>query len=300
MRLLRALCLEPFPVSRSELGRLAGLETKGAHLAANRLLREGVLRMVGRGLRQQVELEDRHPLIRPIQELFRAEQARIESVLEALRESARELAPQLMAAWIQGGFARGDDRPEEPLTMGVLAGSKNLSSVVRTMRNHIGTIEASQDITIEIVGYTQPDLATMKPREIPGLSDSLPLFGPPPLAFSPITEEHRALRNAIAHGDREKEQLLLLDTIVDRILRDPAKLRAAKEYVSKRLAVASEHERHELREWDTILNTMSGERLRRFLFDPGERAQRLRQTMPFLDILSPKEREEILHLVRPS
>jgi hypothetical protein len=60
VRILRALVDDPFPMTRSELGRMANLESKGAYLAANRLLGEGLLQLVGKGPRQQVELERKH------------------------------------------------------------------------------------------------------------------------------------------------------------------------------------------------------------------------------------------------
>lgn len=286
-------------MSKSELGRLALLEAKSAHIAADRLLREGILKTVGRGLRQQVELEYRHPLTRQIQELFRAEQARVESLLEDIRKAVRQLEPETIAVWIQGGFARGEDRPGEPLTIGVLAGSKVLSEMTRLLRDALNKIEGAWEVTIELVGLTHPDLATMKLADRRRLADALPLLGPPPRAFIDLPMEGgRKPRNVLTHGDREKEQLLLVERIVQRILRDPGKLSAARAYLAKRLESASEHERHELREWESILNTMSTARLQRFLLDPGERPSRLRQTMPFLEILSSKEREEILREVR--
>jgi hypothetical protein len=58
--------------------------------------------------------------------------------------------------------------------------------------------------------------------------------------------------------------------------------------------VASLAEQRELREWDRVLQTMSLARLRRFLTDRGERATRLRQTLPFLDALSSAERKALL------
>lgn len=299
VRVLRAICLEPFPMSKSELGRLAKLEAKSAHIAADRLLREGVLKTVGRGIRQQVDLESKHPLTRQIQELFRAEQTRVETLLEDVRKAVRKLEPEIMAAWIQGNFARGEDRPGEPLIIGILANSKVLGTMTRELRNVLSEIEAIWDSTIELVGYTHPDLMTMKSADRRRLSDAIPLLGPPPEAFIHHSEgENPRLRDVVMHGDREKEQLLFVETIIQRILRDPGKLRAAKEYISKRLESASEHERHELREWESILKTMSPSRLRRFLLDTGERARRLRQTMPFLEIISPKEREEILDRMR--
>jgi hypothetical protein len=60
------------------------------------------------------------------------------------------------------------------------------------------------------------------------------------------------------------------------------------------MAGASPQERHELDEWAHSLRTASPGRLRRLLVDPGERATRLRQTLPFLGILSPEERRTVM------
>jgi hypothetical protein len=38
-------------------------------------------------------------------------------------------------------------------------------------------------------------------------------------------------------------------------------------------------------EWRQILRTQSPTRIRKLLVDPGERATRLRQTLPFLDAI---------------
>jgi len=65
-------------------------------------------------------------------------------------------------------------------------------------------------------------------------------------------------------------------------------------HVARRLARATPPERRELREWDRVLETMSLAQLRRFLTDRSERATRLRQTLPFLDALSPAERKAVL------
>lgn len=299
VRLLRAVCLEPFPMNRTELGRVANLEAKGAHLAANRLLEEGLLRLVGKGKRQQVELNINHPLARDIHALFRAEQASVEGLIESLKRVARAQSSDLTAAWIQGPFAKGEDRPGEPIVLGVLGGSKTLSTVMKRLRKELSEVEASHDTTVELVGYTRPDLAVAKPAERRRLSDVLPLFGLPPSAFVPQDEdESYRLRNAVVHGDRDKEHLVLAHFIADRILHDPTRLRAAKDFLAKRLEEASEHERHALEEWAAILKDMSSARLGRFLIDKGERATRLRQTLPFLDILTPKDREELLHIAR--
>ena len=68
--------------------------------------------------------------------------------------------------------------------------------------------------------------------------------------------------------------------------------RAARTYISQRLASASPGERRELQEWDDVLRTMSIARLSRFLVDAGQRATRLRQTMPFFAVLTPEEKAD--------
>ena len=78
------------------------------------------------------------------------------------------------------------------------------------------------------------------------------------------------------------------------IKRDPTVVEEARRYLRNRLAHASTREVHDLREWDTILRTMSHPRLLKFLTDPGERATRLRQSMPFLGVLHEADRRKLL------
>jgi hypothetical protein len=300
VRLLRVLSRERHPLTRSELGRRAGLEEKGAHLAADRLLQDGILRRVGSGPRQQVELEQAHPLAAPIQDLFRAERERAEQIITGLKTAALRLSPALDAAWIEGPFALQEDLPGDPITTGLLARSATIENVLDTFSESVAALEAAQDVTIEVKGLTRADLAVAKPAEQNRLRNALVLFGPPPIAFTPSGKEYRAARNALAHGDRDHEQWVLTHEIAQRLISDPAILEAAKEFVAKRLEAASNQERHELREWKRILESMSPSRLQKFLLDTSERATRLRQTMPFLSVLTADEREEILAKVRSS
>jgi hypothetical protein len=293
IRLLRVACTEPFPMTRNALGKAAGLESKGAYLAANRLIAEGILRLEGRGVRQQVALEPRHPLARPLQELFWSESNRLDALLKTIREAAWGFREGIDAAWIEGAFARGEDRPAEALTVGVLADSNGIGAAERNMRKCLEEAETTADVTVEVVGYTRPDLATAKPAEIRRLEKTISIFGPPPLTYTSAASAQRTPK-AVLHGDRERAQAVLADEIAQRVLRDPARVEAARRYIQERLITASDQERHELLEWASILRSMSSTRLYHFLKDPGERASRLRQTLPFLDVISPKEREDIL------
>jgi hypothetical protein len=79
-----------------------------------------------------------------------------------------------------------------------------------------------------------------------------------------------------------------------KIKRDPGLIATAEAQVRRRVPKASPRERRELTEWIRILSTMSSARLQRFLVEDSERAVRLRQTLPMLNILSPAEREAVV------
>jgi hypothetical protein len=262
-------------------------------------MREGLLRLVGRGPRLQVELASDHPLARPIQELFLAEERRVETILRDLQQAAATLAPDVSSVWIQGGFATSEDKPGDPIVLGVLADSRRIAESVRELREKLRNIETTGDITIEIVGYSRPDLDAARASEIRRLSRVITIFGPPPLAH--LSRDHEYWRrHKVTHADRAKEQLLLAERIAERLTAEPFRLASARKYIARRLETASEGEKHALHEWELILRTMPVRRLKQFLTDPGERAERLRQTLPFLDFFSPEEREELLSIARRS
>lgn len=298
VRVLRVVSHDPHPMSRSELGRRAGLETKGAHLAANRLLKQGILKRVGTGTRQQVQLEQKHPLASALRSLFRAERDHSDRIIEGLRKAAHELSSVLDAAWIQGPFATEEDRPEDAITVGVLARSDTITRAVDSLRELVTAIESAEDVTIEIKALTRADLAVSRPAELRSVEEALPLFGPPPTAFTISAKHERSMRNVLAHSDRDQEQWVLAREIAQHLINNPVKLEVAKKYIAKRLQNASSREQHDLKEWDSILHSMSPARLQKFLLDTNERAVRLRQTMPFLEILSSREREELLEKAR--
>jgi len=75
---------------------------------------------------------------------------------------------------------------------------------------------------------------------------------------------------------------------------DPGLAAIAADRVQRRAEAASAGERQELTEWARLLSTLSTAQLRRFLVEDSERATRLRQSLPALQLLSPTEREAVL------
>lgn len=298
VRILRVISLDPEPMTRTELARRAGLEVKGAHLAANRLLQEGIIQRVGGGGLQNVVLVESHPLANAIKALFNAERERADRLIDELRNTAKHLSPDVDSAWIHGEFATGHDRLGDAVTMAVLTPASVTARLSKALREAVTPIEALEDVTIDTKVYTRPDLLTLSPDEKKAFSNILLLFGPDPTFIIEGGAQRNPSRTPSLHSKREAEQRELAEAIVRHLRRNPAKRRLALDYIAKRSKNASPHERHELEEWKAILESSSNARLERLLTDPGERATRLRQTLPFMKILSADERNRLLTRLR--
>ncbi len=298
VRLLRVLTLEHEPLTRSELGRRAGLESKGAHLAALRLEESGLLRRVGSGPRQQVKLEAMHPLAGALEVLFRGEQDRGERILEKIRTALQSFAVDIDAAWLQGPFAAYQDTLEDPIDIGILTKSTVLQLVHSELRELLSAIEEQEEVTIELRGFTRPDLEAVTDEEAAELLLAKSIWGLPPSVYLPAGTKTDPLRNIVMHASRDMEHALLAKEVSVQLLRNPEKRRKAILWLESRLQSASPRERPDLKELLRILAKASPTRLTRFLNDPGERATRLRQSLPFADLFTDADRAEILRKAR--
>jgi hypothetical protein len=151
------------------------------------------------------------------------------------------------------------------------------------------------DFTIEIRGRTRADLAGLSNQAQTELPRAIPVFGPPVGVF--VTPEHYGrARNLLAHGALDDRNIAYGRAIAELLRVDPALIERARDWISARLPKVSEREAYDLREWDRLLRSSTPARLSRFLTDPGERATRLRQSNPFLPVLSETEREDVLRM----
>jgi hypothetical protein len=166
------------------------------------------------------------------------------------------------------------------------------------LRDAVTPIEATEDVTIDTKVYTRPDLLTLSAEVKQPFAHILTLFGPSPISVIESPPERDLSRKPSLHFHREAEQRLLAEAIVRHLRKNPAKRRLALDYIVKRWKDASPQERHELDEWRSILESSSNARLERLLMDPGERSTRLRQTLPFVNLLTPDERDRLLAQIR--
>ena len=290
VRLVRVLSQTSAPMAPSDLASAAMLNLSGAVRALSALEELGIVERVGTGRRQQVIFRHQHPLAPALVNLFAAERERFQGLLDRLKEISAQLSPPPKSVWIEGAVAEEKDRLGTPLRLALLTTAKDVDRSVATMEVESGDIQRDRDVTIEVRGLTEVDLVALPPGAIQELQHALPVFGPPPVYFLGGGKRRPARRT---HADIDADSRALARAIARQLKRDPSIAQRASDYIQMRLSNASPGERHELRTWNELLNSASPARLRQFLVDPGERATRLRQTMPFLAALTPEERARV-------
>jgi hypothetical protein len=278
VRLLRELVLADAPLARSEMAERSGMSLPGTSAAVEKLRRAAIVELVGTGGQQRVVLRAEHPLSGVLQTLFRAETSRFFALVDDLRAVAAS-AEGIRAAWIEGPVAEGSDGPNEPVVLAFLAGSRDVARLASALGEEVARIEREYDVTIEVRGTTEADLATLDADAERAVRSARSLHGPHPAAYT---------GGAPDAGAFEEPR-----SLADRLSRDPSLPKRARGWLVRRLHEASEQEGHALSEWLRLLDTASIPRLQHTLLSAGERSTRLRQSNPFLPVLTDAERRSL-------
>jgi len=296
VRLLRVLTSAHAPLTVGALAQRTQLERGSVRRALRALVDSGLAEPRGEGRVPQYALRSTHPLLPAIAALFEAERRRADAVIEGIRAAIGKLAFPPVAAWLEGAFAAGTDAPGDPVVVRVVDSARTLDAAQEYLRRALAPLEQELDVTIEVTGATPADLAGRREADLEWeerLRTARSLVGLPPASF--LQQPSGGIRSAVrTHADLDARGLAIAEAVARHIRRNPSLIPRARDYVAKRLTEASPRERPELEEWDAILHSTSPARLRRFLVDTGERATRLRQTLPFLGVLTPAEREAVI------
>ncbi len=242
----------------------------------------GVVERVGTGTQQQVRFNERHPLSPALQQLFEAERARFDRLVNQLGALAKRHASRATAVWLNGG-----PLPDgTALELGVLGASGEVDAMTDALREAVADLMRSEDVSIEVRGWTRPDVEAIEPRVLPAGGQPILLRGTLPEKLeagraATVQRSHAAVDEALR--DRAKRVAAVLQ-------RRPELIREARDEVGKRLATAAAPEAKTLREWQQVLDGMSIPRLRRWLVGRSERATRLRQSMPLVFLQAADER----------
>jgi len=292
VRLIRTLSLALTPLTAGELARRADLGRTSIFPALRELESIGIVEFVGAGAQRQTQLRERHPLATGLKDLFRAEANRFDELTTALRTLFVESPVRVLSAWIEDVTAvpRGTDA----VRLYFVATPEDKERLSDYLNEHLPVVERALDLHLVVTGLTRSELEASSRTQGNALDNPTLLDGVPP---NGLLRSHRigaAQPAPVSHDEHDARARRLALAIAVKIKRDPGLIVLAQSRLERRSQRASPRERRELREWLRTLSTLSPARLRAFLVEDSERATRLRQSIPALNLLSAAERQAVL------
>lgn len=292
VRLLRVLVRAESPIAAGELARRAELGRTSIYPTLEVLERAGIVAFVGAGTQRHATFRRDHPLAKPVADLFRAESRRLETLVAALRAICKDLGVRATSIWLEDLTAHDEDLTDA-VACYVVADPKMLPAIVDALTATLEQIERKFDVRIDVHGLTRSELQAWSRAEAARLDDAILLYGIPPVVEI-ASRERPTTSFSGRHADHDARARRLAVAMAMKLKRDPALARRLRNQLVHRLPDASPQEQRELEEWVRILGGMTSARLQRFLMENGERATRLRQTLPALDVLTSAERTAVL------
>lgn len=292
VRLLRVLALQGGPFTAGELARRAMLGRTSVYPALRELEHVGMVEHIGTGPQRLVQLRSRHPLSRVIAELFRTEASRLDVLMIALRRLLSTLPHHPMSAWLDE--RPYDSRNSDTLALYVVAGPEALETVTDYLNTHLAEVERKHDVHIAVHGLTRSELPQVLDTLGAADNGSHLVAGIPPSALLEQSQSVARPSSLASHDEHDARSRKLALAIAAKLKADPGLMARAADRVKRRAKEAGAAERRELAEWTRILSTMSPARLQRFLVEDSERAVRLRQSLPALNLLTPSQRQAVL------
>lgn len=291
VRILRELIRSRYPIGRTELARRIGLDPAGVRRALSGLMRLGVVESFGIGSRQQVQIREKHPLVPSLVRLFADEGAYATELFHSLHAVLSEHGPQILTGWAWTTDVSGDI---PALEVAVIAPLRELAQLQGSVQPHLEEIGRRFNVMIDFKGYARADIETWDVVKRHRLVEAIPLYGPSPAWYLEAANSEGGGRGKLSsHNDADRRLLKIGRALARKIGQDPSLVDRALEYAIKMSEEAPAGERETMREWRSILETQPLARVQYILKHPGERATRLRQSLPFLNGLTAMEREEL-------
>lgn len=200
VRIVRLLARTTVPMSKAAVARHTSLNASGVGRAITALVDLGIAESLGAGSRLLYRLRKEHPLAAPLVDVFAAERARFESIIDGLGAVVTALVPPPRAAWIQGPVATRSDEPGDPVVVGILASAKCVDETVDQLRAGVSELEQALDVTVAVYGLTSADMTALPKSRRADLEDTMPLLGPPPLELLTVSKSPGTGAPARSHG----------------------------------------------------------------------------------------------------
>lgn len=290
IRLLRSLIETGNVMSHSELAKRTGLSLPGIHKVVPRMIKTGIIKYSGSGKQQQVELRKDHPLSQIIKDLFEAEREYYDSLIKNIKKEIEALELKPKSAWIFGKLAQGTDEYGDPLRIALLGDVKTMDEITDEFRDRIyhADIEKKYDVTVDITGLTLADLGS---RPANYIDQILLIWGYDPHHYMESPKGKGGKKRT--HRDLVRQSLIDSRAWSELLKTHPEIIRRTIKYLEERIQQTGSGEKKELQEWKRILESMSHQRLKKFLESDSERSTRLHQSLPFWPVLKDSEREKL-------
>ncbi len=304
VRVLRVLCATDVPLSQSELSRRASLSLSGLPSLLATLESANVISWVGRGRTRQVQISPRFQLVQSLRQLFSEETARWRRIESRLRELVGAMGEGIIASWIEGPVAEDRDTFSDALIVAILSEQSIPVSVQEGLRKQLNQLQATERIIVDLRFHNRADLLRFSESKRNALVKAIPLYGPAVIDLmdqvtlaSGSPTGKKATKQTTARGRLSPRAIA--NRIAERLLREPELLEATREHIKRRLFLASSSERLALLEWQGLLETLTPGQIAAILREDSERADALRQNLPFVSSLTGEERARMFSTKEP-
>ncbi len=262
-------------VSVSEAAERCGISGPGARQSLEKLERFGIVVRIGSGRAQKYGPVLTNPFAPLLSRLFETEQQEYEELLRSLRVAVA--IPEIREAWCRG-LPVGTP---EPLEIDVVASVSALPWIANELRSRLIQIEKRRNIIIEL------NIHTLADRPIPPTTAII-------LQSSGDNADTGRLQGTLTNAESEERSIRMAEAIAELLRHDSTLIRRAAHYTGLLLREGQGTADSDLAEWRQLLENYSIERLRDLLLSKHSRAKRLRRSMPFFAVLTPKQRDDVM------
>lgn len=184
VRVLRALFGHGGELAAPALVRQTDLAQSSVREALIGLEVLGIVRALGQGRVRLYRVERAHPLSAPLEALFQAEGERYQAIVEAIRNAVHEFGDDVLAAWIYGSVARGEDGATSDIDIAVVIKADEVSRVADGIRERLMDAEDRLVFHLSVVPVDEDDVRRLDREGAPWWRDiqrdGIALVGPRP------------------------------------------------------------------------------------------------------------------------
>jgi DNA-binding transcriptional ArsR family regulator len=181
VRLLRELARHGGQLSAPDLARRTGLAKASVARGIESLKATGIVTTAGTGRSVLYRLRPDHPLSSALSTLFGAEEQRFQSILDSARRAAESAGRGLIALWLFGSVARGEDRADSDLDLALVAKPEALPRLADAVRDGLVAPAETLGFTPTLVTLGTDDVVRLAAQRDPWwigvTTDVVPLIG---------------------------------------------------------------------------------------------------------------------------